>query len=831
MNDTINLVYDDWPLDQDHPNPNGDKYFPEPNAWMTGDGPMETLRYNNYVHRRMEDVDKFQEENFFYVVWHRHSLYNRFLHFDRLPIGDDMIGHFQRKPNLFLLLINDQEIEPMETISKLDLALERNKIDPKKVFLVNNNSRNWEYKRELGSNINVHSCRAMPLALAKIPRSNFVENKEGCFFMSHNHSLRESRSAFVCLLKKYNLIDDFDWSYLKLWRMPTQDWDGIYRKIFNDADMKFMMPEIEYFNAYGVKKSNYESHFSWLDEMTIDSPSWWETFNSQQYENTYFNVTVETQYFGRDLHITEKSFKPFIHLQFPMILASRHHIKHMREYYGYDFFDDVINHDYDNVKSDRDRIFRFIEELKRIQENKEFFIEFYKNNKERFLKNQEMVYSFTNEYDATYFKALTRFDHPKQTLNLVYDNWDMQTNRPIRGNSEELYPNTFHMNMDSVVGSLQFDKRLIRRYRLEDVPKMKNQTFFYFVTLIPGILSENIKAGKPPINRNAVNTLKECSNFNIIIMNEQEAERKETLVLLDKWSKELELNQGQIWFSNNNPRLQEFKDEIGTEINVHSTVRLANFTANSVIHSVGRVEFKPDKEGEFFMCHNRRPRPHRYGLLCLLKKTGVLEDVDWSLVQGFQFKDNKHPESFFGEIFNEEDIENMREEISYFSSIEQKKSKYEEERTWFDDRDNENNVPWNETYDKNQLENSYFNITTETEFSSDLTHISEKSFKSFCAMQFPMILASAHHIREIKKKYDFDFFDDVINHDYDDEENHRDRLFKFVKEIKRINENKEFFIEFYKNNKFRFEENLRKIEEKVKDQSDSDFLKRISGII
>jgi predicted nucleic acid-binding Zn-ribbon protein len=94
-----------------------------------------------------------------------------------------------------------------------------------------------------------------------------------------------------------------------------------------------------------------------------------------------------------------------------------------------------------------------------------------------------------------------------------------------------------------------------------------------------------------------------------------------------------------------------------------------------------------------------------------------------------------------------------------------------------------------------------------------------------------MILASAHHIREIKKKYDFDFFDDVINHDYDDEENHRDRLFKFVKEIKRINENKEFFIEFYKNNKFRFEENLRKIEEKVKDQSDSDFLKRISGII
>jgi hypothetical protein len=173
----------------------------------------------------------------------------------------------------------------------------------------------------------------------------------------------------------------------------------------------------------------------------------------------------------------------------------------------------------------------------------------------------------------------------------------------------------------------------------------------------------------------------------------------------------------------------------------------------------------------------------------------------------------------------------MKDEIQYFSNIEQKKSRYEEEKTWFDDRQNENNVPWNETYDKNQLENSYFNITTETEFTSDLTHISEKSFKAFCAMQFPLIVASAHHIREIKKKYDFDFFDDVINHDYDSEENHRDRLFKLVKEIKRINNNKEFFKDFYRKNRKRFEENLRKIEAKVKDQTDSDFLKRISGII
>lgn len=831
MSDTINLVYDDWPLDSPEPNPNGDKHFPEPNAWMTGDGPMQTLRYNNYVNRRMSDVDKYPSENFFYVVWHRHSLYDRFFCRGRIPIGDDIIGPLKRSRNLFLLLINDQEMEPYEIFNEMDRNLEIRGIDPRKVFLLNNNSRNAEYKKELGSNINVHSCRAMPLALAKTPKVNFVENKEGSFFMSHNHSLREHRTGLFTLLKKYNLLDEFDWSYLKLWRLPGEDWMGAFRKIFREEDIKMLMPEIKYLNEYGIKKSNYESHFSWLDEKTLNSPSWWETYNPQQYENSYFNVTTDTKFIGRDIHITEKSFKPFLHLQFPLILASRNHIKYMREYYGYDFFDDVINHDYDNVKSDRDRIFKFIEEIARINANKEFFIDFYKKNKDRFLKNQEMVYSFTNEYDASYLRALTKFRRPEKTLNLVYDNWDEETNMPMTGNSENLYQNTFHMNRDSVVGSLQFDEFLIKRYKMEVVPSMPDEKFFYFVTLIPGKLTENLEAGLLPIHRDAIEMIKKSPNFNVIIMNEQEAERKKALVLLDKWSKEMGINQEQIWFSNNNPRLQEFKEEIGTNINVHSTVRLANFTANSVIHSIGKVEFKGDKDGEFFMCHNRRPRPHRYGLLCLLKKSGVLDDIDWSLVQGFQFSGNKHPESFFMEVFNEDDIINMKDEIEYFSSIEQKKSRYEIEKTWFDDRDNENNVPWNETYDKNQLENSYFNITTETEFASDLTHISEKSFKAFCAMQFPLILASPHHIREIKKKYDFDFFDDVINHDYDNEENHRDRLFKFVKEIKRINDNKEFFIDFYKNNKFRFEENLRKIEEKVSDQSDSEFLKRIAGII
>jgi len=176
------------------------------------------------------------------------------------------------------------------------------------------------------------------------------------------------------------------------------------------------------------------------------------------------------------------------------------------------------------------------------------------------------------------------------------------------------------------------------------------------------------------------------------------------------------------------------------------------------------------------------------------------------------------------------DINDVKEEIQYLHNIEQKKSKYEEDYTWFDDKNGTDNVNWGVTYDQHSYENSYFNITTETEFDTTEIHITEKSFKAFVAYQFPLILASPKHIYEIKKRYDFDFFDDIIDHSYDDELDHRDRLFKFFNEVKRINDNAEFFIDFYEKNKNRFIKNHDLALKLTADTSDTDFLRGLAGI-
>jgi hypothetical protein len=392
-------------------------------------------------------------------------------------------------------------------------------------------------------------------------------------------------------------------------------------------------------------------------------------------------------------------------------------------------------------------------------------------------------------------------------LNLVYDNWDEITNLPYQPNSIELYPNIFHMPYDSVIKGLQIPNEYINRFKLNDILKYPNNNFYYFVTLMPNEILNNFINKKSIVLPEVIEFIKNNKNLNIIFMNWMESENFQTFKFIHNWCLSMDIPQCQIWISNNNPKLNEYKNKLNSDINVYSSKYLPNIGPMNMRSAFGKINFKQIKDGNLFMCHNRRVKPHRYGILCLLKKYEILDDTDWSLVNGWDME-NKNIISFYSSVFNMNDIDEMKNEISYFSKIYQKKSKYEESYDWFDSKNDE--VDWSKPYKKDTYENSYFNITTETEFSSDLIHITEKSFKPFYAMQFPLILASYNHIQEIKKRYDFDFFDDVIDHTYDDIQNNRDRMFAFANEIKRIYNNKHFFIEFYKNNKERFIKNYEK---------------------
>ena len=83
------------------------------------------------------------------------------------------------------------------------------------------------------------------------------------------------------------------------------------------------------------------------------SSCWLDNFEAAQ--DSMFYVPTETIYFGKRLHITEKTFKA-IALEMPFILvAPAHSLEYLRSY-GFKTFNNIINEDYDNEEDDLMRI-------------------------------------------------------------------------------------------------------------------------------------------------------------------------------------------------------------------------------------------------------------------------------------------------------------------------------------------------------------------------------------------------------------------------------------------------------------------------------------------
>lgn len=424
----------------------------------------------------------------------------------------------------------------------------------------------------------------------------------------------------------------------------------------------------------------------------------------------------------------------------------------------------------------------------------------------------------------------------KRKLNLVYDDWLEGDYKPkpngvkIYGDlfwdGEMLIRNYYDRGLGFSYYEDQFPEESDRfktvRCRLEDVKRNPNEKYYYVMDyfrfdLCKALCCGGIEHGEvieavlnriPPMSEEVLKSLREDNNFFLLMLTAHEPEGAKAFECLNEFVEKHSINPKKIFIVNNNSKLNELKHTYSPDVNVHSL----KFIPNTSNYSLTRVNsrFNPNKEGKFFLCHNRSPKVHRYGILTLLKHEGILEDVNWSLVPSYSAADR----GFFGTLFNRQDFKKYNDEIEYFRSVDIKRSDYEVDEKWFKPNTHEINVDglptWMRIPEKElTFENSYVNIVTESAYidSESVVHITEKSFRPFYHYQLPIFVASHHHIRHLKEIYGFDMFEDIIDHSYDDVVNHRDRLFKIVDEIKRLDGKKEEIKEFYKNNYERFEKN------------------------
>jgi hypothetical protein len=372
-------------------------------------------------------------------------------------------------------------------------------------------------------------------------------------------------------------------------------------------------------------------------------------------------------------------------------------------------------------------------------------------------------------------------------INLVFDNFDEDGN-PI--------PNAhIHQSISpSYPGFLHNTDILIKNHKIDDVNE--NENFYYFIQYVNGnigkLLDENLLLSDKAIAECKTKQLK----IVLIMFNEVLGNECDIIKKLINFIKRHELKEDNFYYISNNGKLNEYKDSLNTIIHLHTTT-MVNFMVDNMISH--KSVFKPNKEF-LFSCHNRVFKKHRLETLCFLKKHNILKNTDWSNLN-----------QFYGWVASPDyfdyDFDFVIDEIDFFKKKGVKYSKYEtNKKSWLNKEDAARIV---QKLTPECFTNCYINIITETWHDVKEIHVSEKSYRAFYFMQLPIFVATYGHVKYLKTRFGFDLFDDLIDHSYDSEPDSKKRMLLVLNEIKRLNDNKDLVIDFYKKNKSRFENNLK----------------------
>jgi hypothetical protein len=126
------------------------------------------------------------------------------------------------------------------------------------------------------------------------------------------------------------------------------------------------------------------------------------------YHQSYINIVTESHYEIPDIHMTEKTFKPFYFFQMPIFVSSHSHVNQIKLEHELFLFDDLIDHSYDNEVDDKKRIIKVFNEIKRLSGIRNEVELYYKSNKEKLISNHNYIKNFRDKQKTfKYFDTLT----------------------------------------------------------------------------------------------------------------------------------------------------------------------------------------------------------------------------------------------------------------------------------------------------------------------------------------------------------------------------------------------------------------------------------------
>jgi len=407
----MNLVFNRWD-DNGNPLPNLSELdykmtTPTFHPFFFNDSSFNIKKY------KLEDINK--EEKFYFIISFNYP-YKFYIHNTEIFFPKEL-EYYIKNYNLKVIFLCEHESHKYveSFVELLNRQIKKKNWKESNFYIIDNNSLLHTLTNKFNTKINFFKINFLIQFYSKYlnpPNINNIKLDKKFIFLCQNRQPHYHRVLLLTYLKNLNLMENdiTNWSLTMThadYMEHTQNSANIlslthFNKYFNSNDKKLIN---DYTNICNIKKlCFFEEGINWEDtKNTYNYEDATDTFKSElNFESSYINIVTESHYHFRenDVHITEKSFKPFYFFQLPLFLASYHHIKLMREEYKLDFFDDLINHSYDDEIDDVKRLHMVVDEIKRLSTMREEISEFYKNNIDRLISNHNFVKN--NNYEEIF---------------------------------------------------------------------------------------------------------------------------------------------------------------------------------------------------------------------------------------------------------------------------------------------------------------------------------------------------------------------------------------------------------------------------------------------
>jgi hypothetical protein len=407
MGDFLNLVFEDW-YDDNTPKPNC-LHINENMGYDIMVLPQFIMEKNNFYNVnkcRLNEVSV--DADYYYVI--NHMCEYDFLFSGKLWVITKKIEDLIRNKNLKIIFLSQHEsyMNLEYDVRVLQNLIKFKNLNEKNFYLINNNSLIPHIKRTTGTNINLFKCdflTELTSDLSIVMKDNVIIDEKKFLFLCHNRRPKTHRLAILTLLKHGNLLNDdmMDWS-LTYGTMSHPDLIVFENQNFIE---EFDFLKEDYNQICLTKKlSYYEQTKDWFNNP--DDYQHWKHIDMLSYHQSYINIVTESHYEIPDIHMTEKTFKPFYFFQMPIFVSSHSHVNQIKLEHELFLFDDLIDHSYDNEIDNKKRIIKVFDEIKRLSGIRNEVELYYKSNKEKLISNHNYIKNFRDKQKTfKYFNNLS----------------------------------------------------------------------------------------------------------------------------------------------------------------------------------------------------------------------------------------------------------------------------------------------------------------------------------------------------------------------------------------------------------------------------------------